>query len=291
MNIKNAQIKANILIEALSYIKRWNNKVVVIKLGGAAIESSKGQKELLSFCQDILALKSVGMKPVIIHGGGPQIGKLMKQLGKTPVFIQGQRVTDKKSLDIARMVLVGKINRDIVGAINSFEPVAVGLSGEDAGLIKAEKKSKELGFVGEITHVNPEILNRLIAQGLIPVIATIGTDLLGQSYNINADITASKVAVALCAEKLVYLTDVEGIYKDKNDPKSLISEITLDELKNYFEKNLFSEGMIPKVKSVIDALSNGVKRAHIINGNISHSVLVEFFTDGGIGTMVKASDE
>jgi acetylglutamate kinase len=287
MSIKSAQEKADVLIEALSYITKWREKIVVLKLGGSALEGSESKEILISFCQDVLVLKNVGMKPVVIHGGGPQIGRLMKKLGKTPEFIDGQRVTDAESLDLARMVLVGKINRDIVGIINSMEPVAVGLSGEDAGLITAQKKSPNLGYVGEITEVNPSIIHRLLNQGLVPVVATIGSDLSGQAYNINADISAGKIAAALKAEKLVYLTDVEGIYENKDDPNSLVSEISLLELKQLLQKGCFSQGMIPKVSSLIDALSNGVKRAHIINGNVAHSVLVEFFTDGGIGTMVK----
>ena len=286
------QEKAGILVEALPYIRRFWSKVVVVKYGGNAISSASGggamgdDSELASFAEDVVLMLSVGMRPVVVHGGGPQIGDLMNRLGKTPEFRDGLRVTDAETLDIARMVLVGKVNRDIVTAINAHGPLAVGLSGEDAGMIRAEAKSPELGFVGEVSGVDPTIVDRLLAQELIPVIATIGSDDDGQAYNINADTAAGAIASAVEAEKLVYLTNVEGLRRDKDDPATLISSATTAELAALVADGTIVEGMIPKVASCIEAVRNGVGQAHILDGRMPHALLLEIFTEHGIGTMV-----
>jgi acetylglutamate kinase len=272
--------KAAILAEALPYIRRFHKKVVVVKYGGNAIG------DLDTFAQDIVLMRSVGMCPVVIHGGGPQIGELMKRLGKEPEFRDGHRVTDAETLDIARMVLVGKVNRDIVAAINVHAPLAVGLSGEDAGLITATPRHPDLGFVGDVEGINSQILQRLLAQDLIPVVATIGADDEGQSYNINADTAAGAIAEALQAEKLVYLTNVEGIRKQADDPASTISTLTADELESMLADGSLTDGMIPKVTSCIRAVRGGVAGAHILDGRLDHVLLLEIFTREGIGTMV-----
>jgi acetylglutamate kinase len=275
-----ANAKAAILAEALPYIRRFHKKVVVVKYGGNAIG------DLDTFAQDIVLMRSVGMCPVVIHGGGPQIGELMKRLGKEPEFRDGHRVTDAETLDIARMVLVGKVNRDIVAAINVHAPLAVGLSGEDAGLITATPRHPDLGFVGDVEGINSQILQRLLAQDLIPVVATIGADDEGQSYNINADTAAGAIAEALQAEKLVYLTNVEGIRKQADDPASTISTLTADELESMLADGSLTDGMIPKVTSCIRAVRGGVAGAHILDGRLDHVLLLEIFTREGIGTMV-----
>jgi acetylglutamate kinase len=277
------QEKAGILVEALPYIRRFWGKVVVVKYGGNAIGDTH---ELASFAEDVVLMLSVGMRPVVVHGGGPQIGDLMNRLGKTPEFRDGLRVTDAETLDIARMVLVGKVNRDIVTAINAHGPLAVGLSGEDAGMIRAEAKSPELGFVGEVSGIDPTIVDRLLAQELIPVIATIGSDDDGQAYNINADTAAGAIASAVEAEKLVYLTNVEGLRRDKDDPATLISTATTAELAALVADGTIVDGMIPKVASCIEAVRNGVGQAHILDGRMPHALLLEIFTEHGIGTMV-----
>ena len=277
--------KAEVLVEALPYIQRFREKVVVVKYGGAAMTDPS-----LSalFAEDVVLMRSVGMRPVVVHGGGPQIGELMKRLGMEPEFRQGLRVTDADTLDIARMVLVGKVNRDIVSSINILGPLAVGLSGEDAGLITATARHPDLGYVGDVEAINPGILDRLLAEELIPVIATIGTDFEGQAYNINADTAAGALAEALCAEKLVYMTDVIGILRDMADPDSLITTATADDLETLVEEGLLTGGMIPKVASCTHAVRNGVGHAHILDGRVPHALLLEMFTRDGIGTMVDA---
>src|SRR4051794_36847471 len=254
--------KAAILAEALPYIRRFSGKVVVVKYGGNAMEDAAA---LGGFARDIVLMRSVGMRPVVVHGGGPQIGALMDRLGKVPEFRDGLRVTDADTLDIARMVLVGKVNRDLVGAINIHGPLAVGLSGEDAALITASARSPELGFVGDIDAVNADLLRRLLAEELIPVVATIGLDAAGQAYNINADTVAGALAEALAAEKLVYLTDIEGLRRDVGDPHSLVSSITADELEVMMKDGSIGEGMIPKVGACLRAVRNGVAGAHILD--------------------------
>ncbi len=276
--------KAEVLVEALPYIRRFWGRVVVVKYGGAAM----GDAELAaSFASDVVLMRSVGMRPVVVHGGGPQIGALMRRLGKEPEFRDGQRVTDAETLDIARMVLVGKVNRDIVSAMNVLGPLAVGLSGEDAGLITAEARDPALGFVGDVVDVNPHILERLLAEDLVPVIATIGTDTRGQAFNINADAAAGAVAVALQATKLVYLTDVAGILADVADPASVLDEVGVGELEAMVAAGSLTGGMIPKVRSCLAALGQGVAQAHILDGRIPHALLLEVFTPEGIGTMVR----
>jgi acetylglutamate kinase len=286
--------KAAILVEALPYIRRFWGQVVVVKYGGNALAGGSGQSDaapsgggaLASFATDIVLMRSVGMRPLVVHGGGPQIGELMTRLGKVPEFIDGLRVTDAETLDIARMVLVGKVNRDIVSAINVHAPLAVGVSGEDAGLISAEARDAKLGFVGKVTAVNPDLLNRLLAEDLIPVVATIGSDPSGQAYNINADTAAGAVAEAVGATKLVYLTDVDGIRSDRNDPASRLSSATTDELGAMLTDGTVDGGMIPKVQSCVRAVNGGVAQAHILDGRHDHALLLEIFTREGVGTMV-----
>ena len=231
-------------------------------------------------------MHEVGILPLVVHGGGPQIGDLMKRLGKEPEFRDGLRVTDAETLDIARMVLVGKVNREIVGSINAHGPLAVGVSGEDGGLITAAARNPDLGFVGDVTSVDPTLLEKLFAEGLIPVMSTIGADASGQAYNINADTVAGAIAQAMKAEKVLYLTDVEGLYEDLTDEDSLIGEISADELQDKIENGEVTDGMIPKTEACIRAVKNGVTSAHLIDGRIPHVALLEIFTDAGIGTMI-----
>jgi acetylglutamate kinase len=278
--------KAAILAEALPYIRRFWGKVVVIKYGGNAMEGEADGLAL--FAQDVVLMRSVGMRPVVVHGGGPQIGELMTRLGKQPEFRDGLRVTDAETLDIARMVLVGKVNREIVAAINVHAPLAVGLSGEDAGLIMAIARDPVLGFVGDVDEVNTSLLERLLAEDLIPVIATIGADESGQAYNINADTAAGAVAEALQAEKLVYLTDIEGVRADVDDPSSLISTLSVDVLEKLVADGKATAGMIPKLASCAHAVRSGVSTAHILDGRRAHALLLEIFTREGVGTMVVA---
>ena len=275
--------KAAVLAEALPYIRRFWGKVVVVKYGGAAmVDPALAQL----FASDVVLMRSVGMRPVVVHGGGPQIGELSARLGVRTEFKDGLRVTDAETLEIARMVLVGKVNRDIVSSINVHGPLAVGLSGEDAGLITASARSPELGFVGDVEEINPVILERLLAEDLIPVVATIGTDEGGQAYNINADTAAGAIAEALEAEKLVYLTDVDGILGDVADPSSLLRQVSLEELEAMLAAGSVRGGMIPKVSSCLRALRSGVGHGHILDGRVPHSLLLEVFTAEGIGTMV-----
>jgi acetylglutamate kinase len=288
--------RAEVLAEALPYIRRFWGKVVVIKHGGSAISPSAQpagraagtavDPALAIFAQDVVLMSSVGMRPVVVHGGGPQIGELMARLGKQAEFRDGLRVTDADTLDIARMVLVGKVNRDIVGAINVHGPLAVGLSGEDAGLITASAHPGELGFVGEVHSVNPGILERLLAQDLIPVVATIGSDATGQAYNINADTVAGAIAEVLGAEKLVYLTDVEGLRSDRHDPASLIHTTNGDELEAMMADGSLADGMIPKAEACVRAVRSGVGQAHILDGRLAHALLLEIYTREGVGTLV-----
>jgi acetylglutamate kinase len=291
--------KAAILVEALPYIRRFWGQVVVVKYGGHALagpppggvdsgdsSDGTGAASLASFASDIVLMRSVGMRPLVVHGGGPQIGELMARLGKVPEFIDGLRVTDADTLDIARMVLVGKVNRDIVSAINVHAPLAVGVSGEDAGLISAQARDPLLGFVGDVAAVNPDLVTRLLAEDLIPVVATIGSDPTGQAYNINADTAAGAIAEAISAVKLVYLTDVDGIRRDRSDPTSRVSAASTDDLAAMLADGTVDGGMIPKVRSCIRAVTGGVAQAHILDGRRRHALLLEFFTREGVGTMV-----
>ncbi|MBJ82644.1 MAG: acetylglutamate kinase [Acidimicrobiaceae bacterium] len=274
---------AELLVEILPYIQRWQGKVVVIKYGGSAMtDGALGRR----FAEDVVLMHQVGILPLVVHGGGPQIGDLMQRLGKEPEFLDGLRVTDAETLDIARMVLVGKVNRDIVGSINVHGPLAVGVSGEDGGLITAAARNPELGFVGDVDSVDPTLLTKLFTEGLIPVMSTIGTDASGQAYNINADTVAGAVAEAIGAEKVVYLTDVEGLYEDLDNKDSLIGEISADELQTKLESGQITDGMIPKIEACVHAVNNGVTSAHLLDGRIPHVALLEIFTDAGIGTMI-----
>ena len=284
-----AAAKAAVLVEALPYILRFWTRIVVVKYGGNALAGSDGADEsdaLASFAQDIVLMRSVGMLPVVVHGGGPQIGDLLARLGKETEFKDGMRVTDAETLDIVRMVLVGKVNRDIVSAVNVHGSLAVGLSGEDAKLISAVPRRAELGFVGDVEVVAPEILERLLAQGLIPVVATIGTDDAGQAYNINADAVAGALAAALKAEKLVFLTDVTGIRADPDDPASLLRTVSAAQLEAMVAEGTAAGGMVPKAEACIRAVRGGVRRAHVLDGRVPHALLLELFTDEGVGTMV-----
>ncbi len=311
-----ALAKAEVLAEALPYIRRFWGKTVVVKYGGNALAADKGAAgapetgpktgpktgpetgpetgpaaaggatPLQSFAEDIVLMCSVGMRPVVVHGGGPQIGALMDRLGKVPEFRDGLRVTDAETLDIARMVLVGKVNREIVSAINVHGALAVGLSGEDANLIRAAARPGGLGFVGDVEVVDPTILERLLSQGLIPVVATIGADAAGQAYNINADTVASAIAVSLGAEKLVFLTDVDGLRADPSDPASLVRTASAGELELMVERGVAGAGMAPKARACAQAVRGGVGHAHILDGRVPHALLLEIFTDEGVGTMV-----
>ena len=273
---------ARVLAEALPYIHRFRGKVVVVKYGG----NSMGRDGQNDFAADVVLLRTVGILPVVVHGGGPQISELMTRLGKVPELRDGLRVTDAETLDIARMVLVGKVNRDLVGAINVHAPWAVGLSGEDAGLITAEAADPELGFVGKVGAMNVSIVQRLVAEELVPVIATIGSDGAGQAYNINADTVAAALAVALGAVKLVYLTDVEGIRAVPDDPVSLQRTLSSAGLQALIAGGSVGSGMIPKADGCLSALAAGVAQAHVLDGRLPHALLLELFTPDGIGTMV-----
>ena len=274
---------ADVLVEALPYITRLAGQIVVVKYGGnAMVEESLARQ----FAEDVVLLQRVGAKPVIVHGGGPQIGELLARLGKESVFHDGLRVTDAETLEVARMVLEGKINSEIVAGINVHGPLAVGLSGGDASLIQASARNAALGFVGDVAAVNPTIVQRLLAEDLIPVISTIGTDAAGQAYNINADTGAGAVAEALGAHKVIYLTDVEGLRLDADDASTLVSEITTADLQHLVDDGVMTGGMIPKIAACIHAVEHGVGSAHILDGRVPHVVLLELFTDAGIGTMV-----
>jgi acetylglutamate kinase len=281
--------RAEVLVEALPYIRRFSGKTVVVKYGGNAIAGTAATDALDVFAQDIVLMRLVGMRPIVVHGGGPQISALMSRLGKTAEFRDGLRVTDAETVDIARMVLVGQVNPQLVAAINAHGNYAVGVSGGDAGLLRAVRHDGDLGFVGTIDAVDPRILDGLLADEFIPVVATIGADATGQAYNINADTVAGAIAEALGAEKLVYLTDVDGLRRVVDDPASLIHQTTADELAQLLADGSVAGGMIPKVASCIHAVRHGVARAHILDGRVPHVLLLELFTDEGIGTMIVAA--
>jgi acetylglutamate kinase len=282
-----AQARADVLVEALPYIQRFRGRTIVVKYGGNAMVDAD---LAASFAEDVVLMRSVGLRPVVVHGGGPQISHLMERLGKVPEFRDGQRVTDAETVDIARMVLVGKVNREIVSAINVHGPVAVGVSGEDAGLILAEPRHPDLGFVGDVHTVNPAILERLLAEDLIPVVSTIGADATGQAYNINADAVAGALAEALAAEKVIYLTDVEGLLADVSDAASLISRIDAPALQALIDDRTLTGGMIPKIAACLHAVTHGVGSAHLLDGRLPHVLLLELFSDAGIGTMITSPE-
>ncbi len=289
---KAAAKTASVLVEALPYIRRFWEKIVVVKYGGNALHAADWDDAadpgdaLASFAEDVVLMRAVGMLPVVVHGGGPQIGELMTRLGKETEFRNGLRVTDADTLDIARMVLVGKVNRDIVSAINVHGPLAVGMSGEDANLITAAPRHADLGFVGNVSVVDPTMLERLVAEGLIPVVATIGADEAGQAYNINADTVAGALAEALQAEKLIFLTDIEGLRVVADDPTTVIHQASLDVIDEILRSGGAQGGMMPKVEACANAVRAGVSRAHILDGRVPHALLLELFTDSGVGTMV-----
>ena len=277
--------RANALIEALPYLQQFRGAIVVVKLGGNAIVDDDVMR---TFATDIVMLRSVGLKPVVVHGGGPQIGDLLGRLGKETEFRNGLRVTDAETLDVARMVLVGKVGRDIIGHINRHGAYAVGMSGEDGRLIVASQQDPDLGLVGRIEAVNPQMVQRLLAEDLIPVVSSIGVDTGGQSLNINADTVAGALGGALGAEKVVYLTDVPGLLAEVDDPTSLIARSTVEELEVAIAAEAISGGMVPKVESCIEAVRAGAKAAHLLDGRVPHVILLELFTDAGIGTMITA---
>ena len=277
---------AGVLVQALPYIRRFAGKAVVVKLGGAAIDKALDR----ALAQDVLLLRSVGVRCVLVHGGGPQVDAMMRRVGKEPEFRDGLRVTDAETLEIVRMVLVGKINRDLVATINREaldEPVAVGVSGEDAGLLTVTPRDSSLGFVGEVSHVRASVLHRLLDEGLAPVVSTIGADEGGHPYNVNADEAARAIAVAMGAEKIVYLTAAPGLLEDVKDETSLVPRLTSEELRARIGDASVSAGMIPKLQACADAVDGGVGTAHIIDGRVPHALLIELLTDEGIGTMVK----
>ena len=277
---------ARVLVQALPYIRRFAGKSVVVKLGGAAIDAELDR----ALAQDVLLLHSVGVRCVLVHGGGPQVDAMMRRVGKEPEFRDGLRVTDAETLEIVRMVLVGKINRDLVATINREsreEPVAVGVSGEDAGLLTVTPRDPSLGYVGDVSFVRASVLHRLLDEGLAPVVSTIGADEAGQPYNINADEAARAIAVAMGAEKIVYLTAAPGLLENVTDPTSLIPRLTAAELRERIGHESVSAGMIPKLRACADAVEGGVGTAHILDGRVPHSLLIELLTDEGIGTMVK----
>jgi acetylglutamate kinase len=292
-DIKNSMERADILLEALPYIKRFYNKTIVIKYGGHAMVDDELKDK---FAQDVVMMKYIGINPVIVHGGGPQIGTLLKKLGKESKFIQGMRVTDEETMDIVEMVLVGMVNKEIVGLINRHGGNAVGLSGKDGNLIKAEKyylseeKVKntppeiiDIGLVGKVKTINSELIVSLSQNSFIPVIAPTGIGDAGETYNINADIVAGEVAAALQAEKLLLLTDVPGVL-DKN--KQLINTMTNKKALKLIDDGIVEGGMFPKIKCCLKALNGGVKKTHIIDGRLKHAILLEIFTDKGIGTEI-----
>jgi acetylglutamate kinase len=276
---------ARVLVQALPYIQRFAGKSVVVKLGGAAIDAELDR----ALAQDVLLLRSVGVRCVLVHGGGPQVDVMMRRLGLEPEFRDGLRVTNAETLEVVRMVLVGKINRDLVGTINreaGEEPVAVGVSGEDGGLLTATPRDANLGYVGDVTHVRASVLHRLLDEGLTPVVSTIGADTSGQPYNINADEAARAIAVAMGAEKIVYLTAAPGLLEDVNDESSLVQRLTSSELNERIESGSVTRGMIPKLRACAEAVDDGVGTAHIIDGRLPHALLIEVLTDEGIGTMI-----
>ena len=274
---------AALLIQALPYIRRFIGKTVVVKVGGSPMTDPDRARSL---AKDVLLLHSVGIRAVLVHGGGPQIDEQMKRAGLTPEFRDGLRVTDAATLDIVRMVLVGKINRELVGALNALEPVAVGVAGEDGRLLEAEPLDEALGFVGTVTKVNVLILKALLDDGLIPVVSTVAADANGQPYNVNADDAARAIAVAMEAEKIFYLTGAPGLLADPADPASLVKELTTAEARRWIADDSVTGGMIPKLKACADAVEGGVGSALMIDGRHDHGILVELFTDSGIGTMV-----
>ena len=281
--VSNAE-RAEILTQALPHIQRYNGKIVVIKYGGNAMVSNE-LKELVMI--DTVLLWLIGVKVVLVHGGGPELSDLMKRLGKEPEFVNGLRVTDKETVDLAQMVLAGKINKSLVNFLETIGGKAMGISGIDGKLIEARMKDVRLGYVGDITNVNIRPVNDLLEKGYIPVISTIGCDTEGNVYNINGDTAAAHIAGALKAKRLLMLTDIEGVLKDKDDSSTLISELSVSEAKELFRNGTISGGMIPKVECCIEAIEHGVRKVVILDGRVPHAILLELLTDEGSGTMVR----
>ena len=281
MHISNAD-RARILVHALPYIKKYNGKIVVVKYGGNAMVNEKLKNSVV---RDIVLLSLIGVKVVLVHGGGPEISELLSKIGKETKFIDGLRVTDKETVEVAQMVLAGKINKSLVNLIECCGGNSIGISGIDGHMIKATIKDEKLGYVVKITQINPKPILDIIEKGYIPVVSTLGCDDEGNVYNINADTAAAKIAGALKAESLISLTDTPGLLMDKNDPSTLITRVTVEQTKKLIDDGIICDGMIPKVECCVNAIMDGVKRVFIIDGRISHSILIETLTEEGIGTM------
>ena len=290
-NMKQYLDKAEVLIEALPYIQKFNRKVIVVKYGGSAMVDENLKKRVI---EDVTLLKLVGFKPIIVHGGGKEISRWVSKVGMEPKFINGLRVTDEPTMELAEMVL-GKVNKELVQLVEQLGVRAIGISGKDGGLLKVDKKladGEDIGFVGDVKEVNADIIYDLLEKDFLPIIAPIGLDDDYNTYNINADDAACAIAKAINAEKLAFLTDIEGVYKDPNDPSTLISELQISEAKEFIEKGYIGGGMLPKLNNCIDAIENGVSRVHILDGRIPHCLLLEIFTNKGIGTAIlKDGDE
>ena len=289
-NMEQIKEKAQVLIEALPYIQRFNRKIIVVKYGGSAMVDEDLKKQVI---QDVTLLKLVGFKPIIVHGGGKEISRWVGKVGKEPEFINGLRKTDAETMEIAEMVL-NKVNKSLVSLVEGLGVLSIGISGKDGGLLKVKKKysdGKDIGFVGEITEVNPKILYDLLEKDFLPIVCPIGMDEDSNSYNINADDAACAIARAVSAEKLAFLTDIEGVYKDPDDKSTLISELTVSDAKKLITDGFIGGGMLPKLNNCIDAIDNGVSRVHILDGRIAHCLLLEIFTNKGIGTAILGDKE
>ena len=289
-NMKEILQKAEVLIEALPYIQRFNRKIIVVKYGGSAMVDEELKKHVI---QDVTLLKLVGFKPIIVHGGGKEISKWVGKVGMEPVFVNGLRKTDEATMEIAEMVL-NKVNKSLVTLVQELGVNAVGISGKDGGLLKVEKKysnGEDIGYVGEITEVKPQILYDLLEKDFLPIICPVGMDAEYNSYNINADDAACAIAKAVKAEKLAFLTDIEGVYKDPEDKDNLISELRVSEARELIGDGFIGGGMLPKLNNCIDAIENGVSRVHILDGRIAHCLLLEIFTNRGIGTAILGDKE
>ena len=277
---------AHVLVEALPYIRRFAGKTVVVKFGGNAIAGTSDHDALSLFAEDIVLMHTVGIRPVVVHGGGPQINEMLTRLNIKSSFSNGLRVTDAATMEVVQMVLNGQVNPQIVSAINTHGNVAVGLSGEDGRTLQCVPRDPTLGFVGDIERVRSHVIDGLLADGLVPVLSTVGVDVNGQPYNVNADTAAGAIAEALSAEKIIYLTDIAGLRKDIDDASSLIQRISVTDLSALIADGTISGGMIPKIESCMQAVKGGVKSAHILDGRIAHVLLLELFTDQGVGTMI-----
>ena len=287
MNFSNAE-RAEVLVQALPYIRRYTGKIVVVKYGGNAMVNEQLKQQVM---EDVVLLWLIGVKVVLVHGGGPDISQTMAALGKEAVFVDGLRVTDKETVDIVQMVLAGKINKTLVNLLEMKGGQGMGISGMDGRLIEAEVKDEKLGYVGEITHINIKPVTDLLEKGYIPVISTLGCDRQGNAYNINGDTAAARVAGALEAERLIMLSDIPGLLRDKDDPDTLIPELSVIEAAQLRQKGVISGGMIPKMECCVEAIRRGVKKVIIMDGRVPHSILMELLTDEGAGTMVKGSRE